>query len=188
MTSHTSEIVTGCHTKHSRASAPRKAPTQGAKAWKPQISSEPRGFCRSYCSKHGVIWEILTMLQQSKLCISVPSCALSCFSAGLVLPQPGEPQGQQLHYPRRSSCSCTGTTGIFLCLPKFFPSSLLPLEESLGFQGKCNLPYLKSCLISSYLLPFPPAHWKGPWVHKLGSALNRAARTVSGDLVGSACC
>lgn len=140
MTSHTSQIVTDCHTKHSRAPAPRKAPTQGAKAGN---LKSPRGFCRSYCSKHGVVWEILMMLQHSKLCISIPSCALFCFSAGLVLPQPGEPQGQQLHYPWRSSCSCTGTAGIFLCLPKFFPSSLLPLEEFLGFQGKCNSPLLK---------------------------------------------
>lgn len=103
----------------------------------------PRSHRDSATAAMASFGEILMMLQHSKLCISIPSWAVFCSSAGLVLPQPGEAQGQQLCYPRRSSCSCTGTAGIFLCLPKFFSSSLLPLEESLGFQGKCNSPWFK---------------------------------------------
>lgn len=183
MTSRTSQIVTDCHTKHSEPQLQGKLPP---KAQKPQISPEPPGFCRSLC--HGSIWETLVMLHHNKLCISIPSCALFCFSAGSVPPQPGEPHDQQFRYPCRLSCPCTGTAGIFLRLPKFFQADSSHWKSLWAFKASATLPYLKSCLISSYLLPFPPAHWNGPWVNKLGFALNRAAWTASGDLVDSACC
>lgn len=88
--------------------------------------------------------EILTVLQHSKLCISIPSCAfilfLSWLSPASAWRTPGPTallsvEIELLMHRNRWDFFC-------VCL-NFFPCSLLPLEESLGFQGKCNSPLFK---------------------------------------------
>lgn len=97
------------------------------------------------------------MLEQIKVCISILSCVLilffSCFESPASVWGTGGANRSIFHE------DCITLTivvaGIFLCLLMKFSQAYFSRWNSLwAFKVSASLPYLKSYLINSYLLPF----------------------------------